>query len=135
VATRHHSCGAGSTGPCTIPTAGWRFSGPGQSQGPKAPGHWPGIYVKQPSDAVALDCRVPRYFFNTKDDDHILLDDEGVDLADLVTARAEAARTLAEIARDVLPGETSREITVEVRDAAQQPLFRAALLFGVEDLG
>jgi hypothetical protein len=61
-------------------------------------------------------------------------DDAGVDLANVHVARAEAARTLAEVERDVLGDEARRVITVEVRDEANQPLFRAALLFGIEGL-
>ncbi len=77
---------------------------------------------------------MPRYYFDTRDDDYFLRDEEGVELADVAIARAEAARTLAEIARDVLPGSERREIAVDVRDGTEQPLFRAVLLFGIEGL-
>jgi hypothetical protein len=77
---------------------------------------------------------MPRYYFDTQDGDYILCDDDGVELPGLDMARAEAARTVAEMARDILPGQECREIAVEVLDEARRPLFRAALWFEIEKL-
>ena len=56
------------------------------------------------------------YFFDTRDDDDFIQDDMGVECTDLDAAKIEAARGLAELARDVLPGSGRRELAIEVRD-------------------
>jgi hypothetical protein len=56
------------------------------------------------------------YFFDTRDDDTFLQDDEGVDLPDVEAALRAASASLGELARDVLPGSARRELSVEVRD-------------------
>jgi hypothetical protein len=56
------------------------------------------------------------YFFDTRDNDTFLQDDEGVEFPDLETVKVQAARALAELARDVIPGTLKRELAIEVRD-------------------
>ena len=77
---------------------------------------------------------MPRYYFNIQDDDLFTPDDEGVDLEGVEAARDEAARTLGEIARDVLPGALCRMLKVEVMDEAREPLLEARLEFQVARL-
>jgi hypothetical protein len=62
---------------------------------------------------------MPRYFFDTRDDDTFIEDDVGVELADLEAAKEVAATSLAELALDVLPTSLRRELVVEVRDKVQ----------------
>jgi hypothetical protein len=57
-----------------------------------------------------------RYFFDTRDDDEVILEDLGLECRDLEFIRAEAATSLAELARDVLPGSIRRRLRVDVRD-------------------
>lgn len=45
-----------------------------------------------------------RYFFDTRDNGTFIEDDVGVELADLEAVKTQAALSLAELARDVLPG-------------------------------
>jgi hypothetical protein len=45
-----------------------------------------------------------RYFFDTRDNGTFVEDDVGIDCADLDTVKRLAALSLAELARDVLPG-------------------------------
>ena len=59
---------------------------------------------------------MPRYFFDTRDNDVFIEDHVGIEYPDLEVVKAEAARSLAELARDVLPGSLKRELAVEVRD-------------------
>jgi hypothetical protein len=59
---------------------------------------------------------MPVYFFDTRDNDTFIEDDEGLDLPDTEAAKVAAATSLAELARDVLPGVAKRELAVEVRD-------------------
>jgi hypothetical protein len=56
------------------------------------------------------------YFFDTRDNEIFMEDDIGLELPDIEAVKAEAASSLAELARDVLPGSLKRELAVEVRD-------------------
>ncbi|MDQ3479673.1 MAG: hypothetical protein M3438_11070 [Pseudomonadota bacterium] len=69
-----------------------------------------------------------RYFFDTRDNDDFIEDDFGVELDGLEAVKVQAALSLAELARDVLPGSTKRMLAVEVRDE-RQPVLRALMTF------
>jgi hypothetical protein len=56
------------------------------------------------------------YFFDTRDNDDFIEDDVGVELTNLEAVKHQAALALTELARDVLPGSTKRNLAVEVRD-------------------
>jgi hypothetical protein len=71
---------------------------------------------------------MPRYFFDTRDESYFLSDDEGCDFPDLGAVKTEAARALAELARDVIPGHLQRRLAVEVRDE-YGPVMVAVLTF------
>jgi hypothetical protein len=60
--------------------------------------------------------QVALYFFDTRDDDQFIEDDEGVELADIAAVKRVAATALVELARDVVPGAMQRNLSVEVRD-------------------
>jgi uncharacterized protein DUF6894 len=69
-----------------------------------------------------------RYFFDTRDNGTLIEDDIGIDFADLDEVKTQAAVSLAELARDVLPGSIRRVLSVEVRDRFQ-PILRDVLTF------
>jgi hypothetical protein len=69
-----------------------------------------------------------RYFFDTRDNGSFIQDDVGIEFADLNAVKTQAAVSLAELARDVLPGSIKRVLAVEVRDAIQ-PILRDVLTF------
>jgi hypothetical protein len=71
---------------------------------------------------------MPLYFFDTRDNDQLVEDDVGLEYPDLEAVKVEAARALAELARDVIPGSLKRELAVEVRDA-QGPVLIARMTF------
>jgi hypothetical protein len=71
---------------------------------------------------------VTRYFFDTRDNGSFIEDDEGIELCDLEAVKRQAAISLTELAREVLPGSIQRELSVEVRDAFQ-PILRDVLTF------
>lgn len=50
---------------------------------------------------------VPRYFFDTRTDDRVVTDDEGIVLSDLHAARAQATEALADMANDLSPSARS----------------------------
>jgi hypothetical protein len=71
---------------------------------------------------------VTRYFFDTRDNERFLRDEVGVELPDLEAVKDQAARSLAELALDVLPGALERRLAVEARDE-RQPVLKAILTF------
>ncbi len=68
------------------------------------------------------------YFFDTRDNEDFVADDVGVELPDLDAVKQQAALSLAELARDVLPESIKRNLSVEVHDG-QQPVMSAKLVF------
>ena len=71
---------------------------------------------------------MPRYFFDTYDDDTVIEDDIGVECADLDEVKAVAAVSLAELARDVLPSSIKRHLSVKVHDGPN-PVLESHLIF------
>jgi hypothetical protein len=69
-----------------------------------------------------------RLFFDRRDGETLIQGDEGFEYPDLDAVEAEAARALAELARDVLPSSLQRELAIEVRDE-QGPVLRAIMTF------
>ena len=70
-----------------------------------------------------------RYFFDTRDNGTLIVDDEGVELPDLEAVKVQAATSLAELALDVLPGSIQRNLTVHVRDMADNLVMVTQLTF------
>ncbi|MDT9598537.1 DUF6894 family protein [Sphingosinicella rhizophila] len=71
---------------------------------------------------------MPLYFFDTRDNDHTIVDDVGVEFPDLEAVKVEAAKALTELARDVIPGHLKRELAVDVRDE-DGPVLTAKMTF------
>lgn len=71
---------------------------------------------------------MPRYFFDTRDGELFVEDEEGAELADLNAAKAVAALSLTELARDVVPASDRRILSVEVRDE-QRPVLETRLTY------
>jgi hypothetical protein len=69
-----------------------------------------------------------RYFFDTRDNGTLIEYDLGLEFADLDAVKTQAALSLAELARDVLPGSIRRVLSVEVPDSLQ-PILRDVLTF------
>ena len=71
---------------------------------------------------------MPHYFFDTRDNDRFIEDDVGLDYFDLEAVKVEAARALADFAREVIPGSVRRELAIEVRDV-RGPVLAATMAF------
>jgi hypothetical protein len=69
------------------------------------------------------------YYFDTRDDGEVVTDDVGLEVADLETVKEIAAKGLAEIAVDVLPGSSERCLGVDVRDVDSRPVLTTELTF------
>jgi hypothetical protein len=74
---------------------------------------------------------MPRYYFNIRNGENFIPDDDGLELPNAATACAEAARTVAEMAKDVCPSESRRTISVEIRDDADRPVCMVALFLEI----
>jgi hypothetical protein len=60
-----------------------------------------------------------RYYFDLVDDDGLFIDEEGLEFSDLRAVQAEAAKSLADMAREAVhasPCLSNRHMTVDVRD-------------------
>lgn len=68
------------------------------------------------------------YFFDTRDNGTFIQDDVGIECDGLDAVKTQAALSLAELAREVLPGSIERVLSVEVRNAVQ-PILRDVLTF------
>jgi hypothetical protein len=75
-----------------------------------------------------------RYYFDLKDGDTIIPDEEGLELPDLQRVQQEAARSLADMARDAVSnfkGDANHEMAIEVRDDIG-PLLQLRFYFAVD---
>jgi hypothetical protein len=72
---------------------------------------------------------MPLYFFDTRDDGEIVVDDVGLDLPGIARAKVVAAKSLAELALEALPRSTRRCLGVDVSDAQHRPVLTTELTF------
>lgn len=76
-----------------------------------------------------------RYYFDVREGDNAAVDDEGVDLSSRDSALSEAARTIAEMARDQIPKHPSgHKIVIEVRSSSE-PVLSVSVAFEAKLLG
>jgi hypothetical protein len=75
---------------------------------------------------------MPRFYFDTSDDDRLIADDDGLILHDVEEAKQEAVRALPDMARDRLSPDGYREVVVVIRDEAGVQLWRVRLSLVVE---
>jgi hypothetical protein len=69
------------------------------------------------------------YYFDSRDDGDVVVDDIGLEVADLETVKVLAAKGLAELALEVLPGSTERCLGIDVRDERSLPVLTTELIF------
>ena len=73
-----------------------------------------------------------RYYFDIHDADGITQDDEGLELRDLEQVQDEAARSLADMARDsIRTKNSSQTLAIEVRNDAG-PVMKVRFFFEIE---
>ncbi|WP_439373023.1 DUF6894 family protein [Bradyrhizobium sp. DASA03120] len=73
-----------------------------------------------------------RYYFDIRDGSQFIRDDEGVELADIESARQEATAALSEITREWGRGRPRHQMAVEVRDD-RGPILEARFSFVIEE--
>jgi hypothetical protein len=71
---------------------------------------------------------MPRYYFDIREGESIVVDEEGFELSDLRAAEVEAALSLASMAKDMGPGTEHHRMAIEVR-TDDGPIFQAAFIF------
>lgn len=80
---------------------------------------------------------MPRYYFDLLEGDLLALDEEGLELSSLRAVQAEAAKSLADMARDAVhnfpPATGRQDMAIEVRDDTG-PLMQVRFSFEVESL-
>ena len=78
---------------------------------------------------------MPRYYFDIRNEGNLAIDDEGLEFTDSLAVQEEAARSLADMARDELrSGPTpskNRHMAIEVRDD-DGPLFEVKFTFEID---
>ncbi|MHB0784448.1 DUF6894 family protein [Bradyrhizobium sp. 5.13L] len=74
---------------------------------------------------------MPRYYFDTRDNEIFIPDDIGVDIATLDEVKLTASRAMVDFAKDVLPGSVVRTLAIEVRDEFDAVLL-VSLRFEIE---
>ena len=47
---------------------------------------------------------MPRFYFDSRDNENLIEDDVGLDLPDIEAAKIEASRALSDLASEVVPG-------------------------------
>jgi len=70
---------------------------------------------------------MPRYFFDTYDGT-VILDDEGLVLPDLTSARLEARRLLRDLLLDAAPGCDESRFRADIRDETGRVVVSATLV-------
>ncbi len=63
---------------------------------------------------------MPQFYFDVREGQKFIPDEEGLEFDSFDAAEYEAARTAAEIGRDRLPKGDAREVTVEIRNEHRQ---------------
>ena len=73
-----------------------------------------------------------RFYFDWRDNGDLTIDDEGIDFADFQSVKTEAARSLIEHARDIVPGHDRRTLSIEARDDTGGLVLKTILIFEVQ---
>ncbi|WP_441268103.1 DUF6894 family protein [Bradyrhizobium sp. 215_C5_N1_1] len=76
---------------------------------------------------------MPRYYFDTRDNEAFSADEIGVEIPSLEQVKTTASAAMVDFAKDALPGSVVRILTIEVRDEFG-PVLRVSLRFEIEQL-
>jgi hypothetical protein len=78
---------------------------------------------------------MPRFYFDFRDGDDLLFDDEGLELSSIASVQEEAVKALADMARDAMrspkyDGSKNRRMALEVRNEAG-PVLQVKFTFEI----
>jgi hypothetical protein len=74
---------------------------------------------------------MPRYYFDIRDNDGVVPDEDGTELEDITQAQIEAAASLADVSKEFATKDfqpMGHSLSIEVRDS-NGPLFAVAFRF------
>jgi len=71
---------------------------------------------------------MPRYYFDVRANDNLVVDDKGVEFPDVRGAEIQATRSVGEMASDIPPGTQHHHVAIEVRTDYGRA-FKAAFTF------
>ncbi|WP_127753241.1 hypothetical protein [Devosia sp. 1566] len=78
---------------------------------------------------------MPRYFFDTDDGTVLFRDEEGSELANDQAARDEASLSMAELAKEFIPGGApQKNVTMWVRNEQGEAVLQLSLNFAIQPL-
>lgn len=63
---------------------------------------------------------LPRFYFDVREDNHLISDHEGIELDSLDDAEEKAVYAAAQIGQDRLPRGEAHQVAIEVRDESGQ---------------
>jgi hypothetical protein len=70
-----------------------------------------------------------RFYFDSRDNGDVILDEEGLDFPSFEAVKREAAKSLALLAVDVLPGSIERSLGIDVRNELREMILVTELKF------
>lgn len=75
---------------------------------------------------------MPRFYFDIDDGSGLLLDDEGIETANLESARLKAVEAVRSIARDLVPTGDRHVVSADIRDESGRVRIKATLTLTIE---
>jgi hypothetical protein len=72
-----------------------------------------------------------RYFFDTRDNGTFIRDDQGIECDNFEVVKDEAARGLADLVLEVLPGSVRRKLSIEVREESGRMVLITGIVIEV----
>ncbi|WP_046861654.1 DUF6894 family protein [Microvirga massiliensis] len=77
---------------------------------------------------------MPRFYFDAREGERFAPDETGLEFDNLDAVKNEAACLAAEIARDRLPMNDTREVTIEVRNTHRQRVLTITLTMEIDQV-
>lgn len=75
---------------------------------------------------------MPLFYFDVRDGQRFIPDEEGTDLSDLDAAERDAAEAAAEIGRDLLPPGKVRSVCIDVRNEHGQRVLTVTVALQID---
>ena len=77
---------------------------------------------------------MPRFYFDIRDGERFVPDEDGLEFPTVNKARDDASRTLGQMMKEAMPDGQHHDMAVEVRSDDKRPLPKVQITFDVEAL-
>ena len=77
---------------------------------------------------------MPRFYFDIREGNSFVPDEDGLDFPTINEARDDASRTLGQMMKEAMPDGQHHDMAVEVRGDNKRPLLKVQITFDVEAL-